>query len=452
MAEPSEKPPENNNNHSTFITIQPATKLGGRGTPRRKTRRPSNTNHSALVAAQTLENKLKTFRTQFQLYDQQDLCDVSILYEDGRVEMQKQVNVHSTWPMTIHEIDSSVMGTQTHHINDFDSSSCSYLFGNINDLQTKFNMESIPLTTGNASTCYNDIQQRQAYSQPPRYYMNYVAYQPNPYAVNSYENYSKNISQIYGGVDQNSDEEKEEYCSISTNPKKKRRRRSHAKIIPDQSSLSTIISKQEDENEVIDDKKPIEHVENENVLTTKPKRKRRRIRKSKKSLPSSSITGEQSQINSSSSLINEQTKEDSSSSSSTPSTPHVERMKKQQVLSTETGIHANGNASIEKDAMNMLKNGEKRKEKEKEIQPRSFPVRTTHIIPTTHPHTTAVFADVDKMEDENEKITHPVVNNAIITNISPILIDTNNETLDKQTFLQQQLSDHIQVNSFSSIY
>jgi hypothetical protein len=472
MAEPSETPPENN---STIITtIQPATKLGGRGTPRRKIRRPNNNNHSALVAAHTLENKLKSFRTQFQLHDQQELCDVNILYEDGRVDMQKQVHMHSTWPMTIHEIDSSITGTQTHHINDFDSSSSAYLFGNINDLKNKFNNQS----TTNSSNSFNNTQQRPLYSQPPRYYMNYVSYQQNPYTVNSYENYASNIRQIYGSVNDNSDEEKEEHNLISTNTKKKKRRRKHSKILPEQSS--SIISEQkeeeeEDEEEVTVDKKSIEYLENENVITTNPKRKRRRIRKPKKSLPSSSITGEQSQSSivieqPASSLINEKTNQNTSSSSSSSPTPtqHAERMKKQQMTSTKAGIHANGSASIE-DALNILKNDEKNKEKEKEeVQPTNFPARTTDITTENITHTTTLVVDVDKAEDENEKIAHPIVHHSVITNISSELNNTNNETLDQQVSIEQQtatnefdskqpcqqqpLSDHIQVNKSYILY
>ena len=130
MAESSGTPSESVNNNSNFITtIHPATKLGGRGTPRRRTRRPNNNNHSTLVAARTLESKLKPFRTQFQLQGQQELCDVTILYEDGHVDIQKQVHIHSTWPMTIHEIDSSETGTQTYHIDDLDSATRAYLLG-----------------------------------------------------------------------------------------------------------------------------------------------------------------------------------------------------------------------------------------------------------------------------------------------------------------------------------
>jgi hypothetical protein len=143
-------------------------------------------------------------------------------------------------------------------------------------------------------------------------------------------------------------------------------------------------------------------------------------------------------------------------------------MKKQQMTSTKAGIHANGSASIE-DALNILKNDEKNKEKEKEeVQPTNFPVRTTDITTENITHTTTLGVDVDKAEDENEKIAHPIVHHSVITNISSELNNTNNETLDQQVSIEQQtatnefdskqpcqqqpLSDHIQVNKSYILY
>jgi hypothetical protein len=465
MAEPSETPSENINNNSNFtVTIQPTTKLGGRGTPRRKTRRPNNNNHSALIAARTLENKLKPFRTQFQLQDQQELCDITILYDDGRIDIQKQVHVHSTWPMTIHEIDSSETGTQTYNINDLDSTSCEYLFGNIDNLQNEFNNKQIiPLTNSTYSTnYYNDLQQFQVHSQPSRYYMNYVAYQQNPYTLNSYDNYSNSIRQIYGGVNnQSNDENDDENQLISKTSKRKRRRRKHAKTTSEQ--LSSIIPQHEEKDEVIITE-PIEHIENENINTTKTKRKRRRIRKSRKSLRSSSIISEP-EINLLSSLIVEKSNEDILLSSLTP-THYTEPMEKQQLMSTKNGIHADRNIST-KDVMNVIKNDKKKKNEEedeemeeKEIQPRKFSARTPYITAdeiTSNilTHFPTVVVDADRTEDENEKITLSTIDDvSIITisieNIPSVII--SNKTLDQHVLVeesntqQQQLSDHIQVN------
>jgi hypothetical protein len=449
MAEPSETPPENPNSN-LITTIQPTTKLGGRGTPRRKILRSNSTNHSAMVAARTLENKLKTFRTQFQLQDQQDLCDITILYDDGRVEIQNQVQIYSTWPMTIHEIDSSEKGTQTYHINELDSTSSEYLLGNIDHLQKELNpKQSISLTT-NSSNYYNDLQQRQAYSQPSRSYMNYIAYKQNPYAWNSYENYSNNIREVYGGTNAQSEDE---HDSITKTSKRKRRRRKHAKTTSEQ--LSSIISQQEEVTVV----PPIEHLENENVLTTKPKRKRRRIRKSKKSLPSSSITSiviQQPETNLLASLTDEKNEE--LLLSSVPSTQHAELMERQQLSSIKNDIHANGNVST-KDVMNVKENDEQKKEKPE----RKFSARTQNIIldditPTVPTHIpTVVVDDVEQMEDENEKITLPANNDASVTTISTNNILSgvdNHQTSDQHVLVEEldtqqpPLSDHIQVNIF----
>jgi hypothetical protein len=416
MAEPSETPPGSINNHSNSLaTIQPTTKLGGRGTPRRKTRRPNNTNHSASIAARTLENKLKPFRTQFQLQDQQELCDVTILYDDGHVDVQKQVHVHSTGSMTIHEIDSSETGIQSYHINDLDSTSLEYLFGNTNNLEIDMNNKQ-SISTINSSNYYTDLQQRQFYSQPSRYYMNYVAYQHNPYVLNSYDNYSNSIQQVYGGV--NNTHSDDEHESIEKTSKRKRRRRKHAKTISEQSS--SIIPQQEEE--VLINQSIEHHPENENINTTKPKRKRRRIRKSKKSK--------------------------TDLSSSLPPTQYVELEEQQPLMSTKYDIYTNGNAFM---------NVEKNEKNKKEIQPRECLTKTVDdITPTMNNRIPTVeVIDVDKTEDENEKIILPVIVNTSRTtkmtnNISPIII--NKEIPDQHVLEEEQQqtmssnSDHNQVN------
>lgn len=466
MAEPSETPPGNTKNNSHCITtIQPTTKLGGRGTPRRKARRPNSNNYSALIAARTIENKLKPFRTQFQLQDQQELCDITILYDDGRVEIQKQVHVHSTWPMTIHEIDSSETGIQTYYINDIDSANSEYLFGNIDNLQDEFNnQQSIPITK--STNYYNDLQQSQSYSQPSRYYMNYVAYQQNPYAINSYDTYSQNIQQVYGGVNTQSDAENEndnDNQEIIKTSRRKRRRRKHTKPTSEQEQLLTEPPKQEqeeEEDEVTIDK-PIEQTENGNGTTIKPKHKRRRIRKSKKSLPSSSPAQEQSQtsqaeIDLTPSINNEQNNQDILLSSAPP-TQHAEFEETQQLTSTKNGIHANRKA-FTKDVMNVIQNdGRKKNEgggEEKEIQPTTILPRVDDIIPTILTRIpTVVVDDVDnKTEDENEKITHSVTEDASITTTSsPSIIISNKPSnehilLGKFNIQKQPSSDPIQVN------
>jgi hypothetical protein len=492
MAESSDTPPASiNDNNSNFITkIHPATQLGGRGTPRRKTRRPNNSNHSSLIAARTIENKLKPFRTQFQLHDQQELCDVTILYEDGHVDIQKQVHVHSTWPMTIHEIDSSDKGTQTYHIDDLDSTTYAYLLGNDDKSQNESDKQPIPLTTTTSvSNYYNDLQQRQHYYQSSPYYMNYSIFKQNPYVYNSsFDVYSNNIREVYGGANEQSDddEDKEEEHSIPTKSKRRRRRRKHPKTISEQSS--SIIPKQQ-ENVTVE--KPIEHLENEDIITTKPKRKRRRIRKSKISLPSSSITGEQAQsstviehseVNALFSLTDEKTTENipSSSSSSPTSIQHAEpyssyfELKEtQQLMSTKNAMHENSNSFTE-NVMNVLKNGEKKKEKEG-IQPTNSSARTADTpidddTTTILTHTTSTIVDVAKKDDENKKTTLPATHDAIIpttykNTISPVIIIKDHDDItsvhrvsvenqrnidefiiQQQISQEQTLSDHIQVN------
>lgn len=279
MADPSEISEENVNHHLSMLTsIQPTTKLGGRGTPRRKIRRSSNPNSTLSTAARVWENKLKPFRTQFQLQDHQDLCDVTLLYEDGRIEMQNQVHVHSTWPMTMHEIDASEMGTQTSHINELDLTSKEYLCGNGFPQEHHSNDKSV-ISTGNSSNYHQNLQQRQSYAPPSLYHMNYIAYQQNPYVMNSFEHYSNNIQQIYGNINTQSSE------TIRKCSKKRRRRRKHRTTNP--SEQSTSIS-QADNAEISLEKSSLVTPENESIVQTKGKRKRQRVRKSKKSPPSSS--------------------------------------------------------------------------------------------------------------------------------------------------------------------
>lgn len=453
MAEPLETSPpiEKNTNSHLITTIQPTTKLGGRGTPRRKARRPSNTNHAALIAARTLENKLKPFRTQFQLQDQQELCEITILYDDGRIDIQKQAHVYSTWPMTLHEIDSSETDIQTYHINDLDSTTLEYLFGNIDNLENEFNNQE-SITIAKPLNYYHDIQQSQSYSQPSRYYMNYVAYQQNPYGINSYENYSNNLRQVYGGVNTQSDDENQ--TESQPTKKRRRRRRKQPKTTTTEESTTEIPQQQEEEEEDDEVKidESIEQTENENISTVKPKRKRRRIRKSKKSLPLSS------EIDLTSSIADEQNNQNIISSSITP-TQHAENREKQQLNSIKNGTHSNKKSIIIKDAMNMVKNDDEKKseeeEEEKEIQrtrilPKADDITLTQLtrIPTV------VVDDIDKTEDENEKIAHSdILNASLTTQINPSIIINNkpfNEDISHQEFnIQNQSSlNHIQVNIY----
>jgi hypothetical protein len=144
----------------------------------------------------------------------------------------------------------------------------------------------------------------------------------------------------------------------------------------------------------------------------------------------------------------------------------IEHMKQQQLMSVENGIHANGNTSSN-DVMNVIKNDEKEKEKEKEIQPTTFFARTPNttadeITPVILTHIpTVVVIDVDKTEDENEKIVFPIIDDTSITTIStknilPVIII--NETSDQHVSIeqidsqQQTLSDYIQVNIFYILY
>ncbi|CAF3991402.1 unnamed protein product [Rotaria magnacalcarata] len=417
MADPSETSAGNINNNSNFATaIQPTRKLGGRGTPRRKTRRlNNNNNHAALVAARTLETKLKPFRAQYQLYDQQELCDITILYDDGHVDVQKQVRVHSTRPMTLHEIDSSETGVQTYNINDLDSESCEYLFGNLDSLNAKLYPESIPsatqaITTANASNYLTGLQQRQFYSQPSHHYLNYTPYQYYPYGYNSYDSYTSNIRQIYGDVNEKSEEEENEPNPVSTKSKRRRRRHKHQQKTSEQLSLTPpppATTTREDEM-IID--KPIEHLEKENITTEKvTKSKRRRIRKSKKSFRISSETG----VKIETSINNEQPELNNEvilSLSSSPLPPiqfteqdslHVESMKQPLLISTE-------------------KKRGKRKEKE-ELQPRNSSRTTTDISYddwTSNISENTNIVDIPRNNDIPIKTSLPIVNTEIISNVS----------------------------------
>ncbi|CAF2081466.1 unnamed protein product, partial [Rotaria magnacalcarata] len=438
MADPSETSAGNINNNSNFATaIQPTRKLGGRGTPRRKTRRlNNNNNHAALVAARTLETKLKPFRAQYQLYDQQELCDITILYDDGHVDVQKQVRVHSTRPMTLHEIDSSETGVQTYNINDLDSESCEYLFGNLDSLNAKLYPESIPsatqaITTANASNYLTGLQQRQFYSQPSHHYLNYTPYQYYPYGYNSYDSYTSNIRQIYGDVNEKSEEEENEPNPVSTKSKRRRRRHKHQQKTSEQLSLTPpppATTTREDEM-IID--KPIEHLEKENITTEKvTKSKRRRIRKSKKSFRISSETG----VKIETSINNEQPELNNEvilSLSSSPLPPiqfteqdslHVESMKQPLLISTECVKHANRNTSTEHvtNVLNKRKKRGKRKEKE-ELQPRNSSRTTTDISYddwTSNISENTNIVDIPRNNDIPIKTSLPIVNTEIISNVS----------------------------------
>ena len=203
----------------------------------------------------------------------------------------------------------------------------------------------------------------------------------------------KIFRQVYGGADEQSDEneDKEEQNGTSTKLKRKRRRHKHPKTTSEQSSSLSIIPKQQQEEEEIVVEKPIEHLENEDIIAKKTKRKRRRIRKSKKSLPSSSTTGEQAQsstiieqseANVLFSLTDEKSTENMSSSSlSTPTqqaeqySSYFEFKEKQQMTSPTNGMHETCN-TFTGDVMNIIENDEKKKEKE-EIQPTNSLARPT---------------------------------------------------------------------------
>lgn len=431
MADPSEISEESVNNHSPMLTtIQPTTKLGGRGTPRRKIRRSSNPIHVPSTAARVWENKLKPFRNQFQLQDHQGLCDVTIVYEDGRIEMQKQVHVHSTWPMTMHEIDASEIGGQTSHINELDLPSKEYLCGNLIHSEHQMNDKSV-ISTGSSSNYHQNLQQRQSHAPPSLYHMNYVAYHQNPYAMNSYDHYSNNIQQIYGNTNTQSIE------TITKPSKKRRRRRKHP---ANQSEQSTAISEQEDEDISVE-KSSVITPENESIVPAKPKRKRQRVRKSKKSLPSSSsintfereqsaIVLEQTNSNDAllSSSIDQNKHDDMLLPLSTPS-QHVQpsdEEEEQQQLMRESKQHVSENGSAEVEMNDEIR--------------ANIPVTAISSTIAT-PIPTVVVIDSDQTEDKNEKITR-----SSIDIIPPIF--HQKETVNQQILLEQRpsFSDQIQVN------
>ena len=418
MADPLEISEGSVNNHSSMLTIiQPTTKLGGRGTPRRKIRRSSNPIHIPSTTARVWENKLKPFRTQFQLQDHQELCDVTIVYEDGRIEMQKQIHVHSTWPMTMHEIDASEIGGQTSHINELDLPSKEYLCGN---LEHHMNDKSV-ISTGSSSNYHHNLQQRQSNAPPSLYHMNYTAYHQNPYVMNSYDHYSNNIQQIYGNTNTQSIE------PITKSSKKRRHRRKHR----------TSQSEQE-RDEIPVEKSSIITPENESIVLVKPKRKRQRVRKSKKSLPSSSsintfereqsaIVLEQTSTNDPllSSSIDENKHNDMLLPLSTPSQhvqPSDEEEEEQQQLMRESKQY--GSAEVE---MN------------DEIRA-NIPVTAISSTNAT-PIPTVVVINSYQTEDKNEKITRSS------SDIIPPIFHQK-KTVNQQILFEQRpsSSDQIQVN------
>jgi len=326
MAEPLETSARSNNlNSNTIVTIQPTSKLGGRGTPRRKIRRSSN---PTVQIARQLENKLKPFRSQFHLQHHPELCDITILYEDGHVEIQKQVHVHSSQLINAHEIDSSENGgPQIYHINDLDSTSCEYLFGNLDSLD-----RSIPCPPTSHS------------------YTNYLAYQQNPYANDAFESYSNNIEQVYGNINEPSDDDDQE-IKTEHSKKRRRRRRKPSKQTTEQEILSLPTTTVASSPSAL--AQEVNEPENEQISSTKNKRKRRRQRKSNKILPSSSSL-DPVDTNPSTNLINQ----------------HAE-----QSMSNETIDNSNSN----------------------------LPTYKTHIP-------TITVDDIDKTEDDKEKnIAHPVL-------------------------------------------
>lgn len=496
MAEPSQTSQGNiTKNLNLATTIQPTIKLGGRGTPRRKTRRPNSTNHSSLVAARALESKLKPFRTQFQLYDQQEPCDVSILYEDGHVNVLNQARVHSTWPMTMHEIDSSDTNVQTHNIKDLDSASCEYLFGNVESIKNELNQQSMsvpmqPITTATSVSNYvQDLQQRQFYSQSSNYF-NYSPYQYNPYRYSPYDNYARNIRQIYGSVNPKEDEEQNESNPTSKKSKRRRRRHKHRQKSSEQSPVVPSV-----QNEMVNEI-PTEHLENENITTEHPtKNKRRRIRRSKRSLSLSSDTGVKvetstiTEINTSSST-NESNNEVILSPSliSTQGTEHeplsIEPVNQQVLTSTETTKHVNENSSPERvmNVLNKSKKKKRRKEKE-ELKLKNSSQGTNGISSSTFISTISQTASTDgvsKTDEKDKNIPLTNVNNELDTTIlksqSPIdeIIDNHNKNVfnkndlpkkdenindsnDQQQIIsfnsqQKSLSDHIEVSFYIVIF
>ena len=456
MAEPPETLEENLHQHShTIMTIQPTTKLGGRGTPRRKVRRSNNSNHTTAIAARTWESKLKPFRTQFQLQDQQELCDVTLLYEDGRIEMQKQVHVHSTWPMTIHEIDASEIGVQTAHINELDVMSKEYLCGNIFDQEHESNEKSsisTTATTGNSSNYHHNLQQRQLYAPTSRYYMNYMAYQKNPYVLNSYDHYSNSIQQIYGSMNPSSNEQSQAIEKPSK--RRRKRRRKHPTNQTSEQSLSDVgpaIPQQEEE----EDKPSMTNPENESTEKVKSKRRRQRVRKSKNSFPFLSSSSINTSDHDQSAIVLEHTQNHALLSSSidqnkyddmllrlpTPSQHAEPSNDEQQQMTRESKQHVSENVAAAEVAMNG--------EMKTDIRA-NRPVSAISSILVSHIPTVAVI-DSDQTEDENEKITRSSSDTTSIN--TPLL--TNNESINQQQ-IQLSSCDQIQVNivilSFSMSY
>ena len=380
--------------------IQPTTKLGGRGTPRRKTRR--STTHSALLAERTLENKLRPFRTQYQLFDQLDGCEVTILYDDGHIDIQQLVHVHSTRAMTIHEIDASQAETQTHHIDDLDSDSYAYLFGSANESRVPPSQSSLSYPTN--PLAYS------RYQPPVRSYMNYVAYQPNPYVYNAHEDYPNEIRQIYGGVNQPLDEHDEQDTGQADKPKKRRRRpkkkKNNSNNEEEQSLPSDTVEQVEIEMMRVE---PAPCLENEAQASPASKRNRKRRQRRRR--------GEQIISSHDHSLIEETSTKDVLAMLTPTHHPSTDRY--------ESSVDEHQQPQSEQRAS--LPNVEKKRERRKEVHAENArPSAADSVASATLTSTSAA----DAAPSEDERMTRPLVNNAISSidadAIRPTLAIVNN--------------------------
>lgn len=207
----AERPQISTEINSTIASTiaQPTTKLGGRGTPRRKVRR-SNVS-STTTTNRFLENKLKIFRFDHQLDDFERFDEVEFFYEDGRVQqLNNYGELFSNKSMTIHQIQLDEALSKRKTSEEFQSS----------QINPNNRLSSYTHSTLSSSA-----------------YINQLGYQENPYS----SNLLNNIKEIYGCVNAPSiqDDDVEQKVETTENLSKSSRRRRRRKTTNQQVAAET---------------------------------------------------------------------------------------------------------------------------------------------------------------------------------------------------------------------
>ncbi|CAF0888614.1 unnamed protein product [Didymodactylos carnosus] len=251
----------------------PTTKIGGRGSVFRKKRRSTQNSGSN---QKVFENKLKQYRSQFALNDN-DYCDITILHDDGTVEIFKSIRLYSSWSFNINEFTPSNNSNtcQIFHIDDFDPNYWHTLFGHdtadiIEHMQLRYQQQSIDDTSPQFSNNNNDYYHSPAdlyalYDNPPnnyyqelqkgRYHYQQPAIQRHPFSNSRYSStyqnypYGYNTNDYYSSyVDKNNDlnenqeENYDDHLHNETNIIKSKRRRKRKKpklLLSDVNSVDT---------------------------------------------------------------------------------------------------------------------------------------------------------------------------------------------------------------------